>query len=138
MGLSLNKGPWYNKSICLQLHGSMFEDFITHTGTGRYNLMCSLLAHDKMQPNDEGYESSLGDRSIPKYATTKSLTALGASLNFIYIWIKIFLDNYNARCDAYVNSMKEMFKQIPLTMKKSLTLENYDRYWSWMVYGKKC
>ena len=30
----------------------------------------------------------------------------------------MFLDNYSARCDAYVNSMIEMFKQISLTMKK--------------------
>ena len=36
--------------------------------------------------------------------------------------------------------MKEMFKQIPLTMSKELTPkkspETYDRYWLWMVYGK--
>ena len=25
----LNKVPWYNTSICLNLHGSMFEYFIT-------------------------------------------------------------------------------------------------------------
>ena len=43
----LNKGPWYNTSICSRLHGSMFEDFITHARTDRYNLMCSLVAHDK-------------------------------------------------------------------------------------------
>ena len=42
----LNKGPWYNKSICLKLHGSMFEDFITHARTDRYILMCSLATHD--------------------------------------------------------------------------------------------
>ena len=61
----LNKGPWYNTSICLKLHGSIFEYFITHSGTDRYNLMCSLVAHDKIQPNDENDESSIGDRSIP-------------------------------------------------------------------------
>ena len=66
----------------------MFEDFITHARTYRYNLMCYLVSHDKMQPNDEYYESSLGDRSIPKDETTKALTALGAILNFIDIWIK--------------------------------------------------
>ena len=76
----LNKGPWYNTSICLNLHGSMFEDFITHARTDRYNLMCSLVAHDKMQPSYEDYESSLGDRSITKYSTTKALTSLGATL----------------------------------------------------------
>ena len=53
----------------------MFEDFITHTGTDRYNPMCSLVAHDKMQPNYEDYKSSLGDRSTTKYATTKALTS---------------------------------------------------------------
>ena len=29
----LNKGPWYNTSIYLKSHGSMFEDFITHART---------------------------------------------------------------------------------------------------------
>ena len=70
----MNKGTWYNKSIYLKLHGSIFEDFITHARKDRYNIMCSLVAHDKMQPNDEDDEISLGDRSISKDATTKALT----------------------------------------------------------------
>ena len=61
----LNKGPWYNTSICLKLHGSMFEYFITHARTYRYNLMCSLVAHDKIQPAYEYDKISIGDRSIP-------------------------------------------------------------------------
>ena len=80
--------------------------------------MCPLVAHDKMQPYYEDDEISLGDRSIPKGETPKSLTALGATLSFIDIWLKLFLDNNSARCDAYVNAMKEMFKQIILIMKK--------------------
>ena len=40
----------------------MFEDFITQEITDSYNLMCSLVAHDKMQPDYEDDESSLGDR----------------------------------------------------------------------------
>ena len=43
----LNKGPWYNTSICSSLHGSLFDDFITHAITDRYNLLCSIVAHDK-------------------------------------------------------------------------------------------
>ena len=62
----LNKGPWYNPSICLKLHESMFEDFITHARSYRYNLMCSLVAHDKIQPAYEDDESSIGDRLIPR------------------------------------------------------------------------
>ena len=85
----LNKGPWYNTSICLNLHGSMFEDFITHARSDRYNLMCSLVAYDKIQPYYEDDEISIGDRSIPKNATTEVLKSLGATLNFIDIWITL-------------------------------------------------
>ena len=117
----LNKDPWYNTSICLKLHGSMFEYFITQAGTDIYNIMCSLVAHDKMQPDYEDDERILGYRSIHKDTTPKALKALGVTLNFIDIWIKFFLENYSAKCNSYVNAMTEMVKQIPLTIKKALT-----------------
>ena len=69
----LNKGPWYNTYICLKLHGSRFEDFITPARTDRYNLMCSLVSHDKLQPDYKYDESIIGDRSIPDNPTTKTL-----------------------------------------------------------------
>ena len=117
----LNKVPLYNTSICFKLHGGTFEYFITQAGTIRYNIMCSLISHDKMTPYYEYDESRLGYGSIPNDATPKSLEALGATINFIGIWLKLFLGNYNAICDAYINSMTEMFKQIPLTINKALT-----------------
>ena len=46
----LNKGPWYNIDICSGLHVSMFGYFITHARTYRYNIICSLVAHDKKLP----------------------------------------------------------------------------------------
>ena len=46
----LNKCPWYNTSICLRLHGSLFEYFITHARTYGYNLLCYLVAYDTKQP----------------------------------------------------------------------------------------
>ena len=116
----LNKGPWYNTSICLNLHGSIFEDFITHERTDRYNIICYLVSHDKIQPAYEDDEISIGDRSIPKDATTKPLKELGATIHFIYICIKLFIYNYDARCEAYINATKDMFKQIPQTMIKHL------------------
>ena len=67
----MNKGPWYNTSICLKLHGIMFKDFMRHARTDRYNLMCSLVAHDKIKPSYEDDVSSIEERSIPKNATTK-------------------------------------------------------------------
>ena len=66
----VNKGTWYNTDICSKLHGKMFEDFIIHAITGRYHLMCSIIAHDKKQPLYEDEESSIGDRPIPKNTTT--------------------------------------------------------------------
>ena len=66
----LNKGSCYNTSICSKLHGSLFEDFITHARTDRYNIMCSIVVHDKKQPYYEDDESSIVDRLIPKYVTT--------------------------------------------------------------------
>ena len=84
----LNKGPWYNTPICLKFHGSMFQDFITHARTYRYNIMCYLVVHDKMQPYYEYDESSLGDRSIPKDAKPRALTELCDTRNFIDIWLK--------------------------------------------------
>ena len=69
----------------------MFEDLITHVRTDRYNLMCSLVEHDKIKPAYEDNEISIGNRSIPKNATIKDLKSLSATLNFIDIWINCLL-----------------------------------------------
>ena len=37
------------------------------------------------------------------------------------IWLKLLEDNCNARRVAYITATKEIFKQIPLTIIKSLT-----------------
>ena len=55
---------------CSRLHGIMFEDFITHSRTNRYNLLCSLVAHDKKQPSFEDEESGIVDMLIYKHVTT--------------------------------------------------------------------
>ena len=83
--------------------------------------MCSLVAHDRLEPDYKDDESSIGDKEIPNDATTKTLDSLGATLNFIDMWLKLFLGNYGARCEAYINAMKDMFKWLPQTMVKALT-----------------
>ena len=62
-------------------------------------------------------------RLIPKHVTTKSLEALGATLNFIEICLKLFEDNYEVRFGMYNKSMKYMLKKIPTMMTKSLSLK---------------
>ena len=37
------------------------------------------------------------------------------------IWLKLFCGDFNARCDAYINAMKDMFKKILQTIKIALT-----------------
>ena len=54
--------PWHNKNICSKLYGTTFEGFIKQARTYRYNIMCSLVAPDRMQDNEQDDESSLGDR----------------------------------------------------------------------------
>ena len=41
-------GPWYKKNIYSKLHRINFQDFITQARTDRYNIMCSLVAHDRL------------------------------------------------------------------------------------------
>ena len=54
----LNSGPWYNKNICSRMNGSLFEDFITQARTDRYNIMWSLVAHEKESSTSSDDESS--------------------------------------------------------------------------------
>ena len=42
-------GPCHNKNICSRLYGTTFEGFIIQARTDRYNIICSLAAHDRMQ-----------------------------------------------------------------------------------------
>ena len=46
---------------------------------------------------------------------------MGANINFIDIWLKLLCENFDARCEAYINTMKVMFNQIPQTIKIALT-----------------
>ena len=117
----LNRGPWYDTSIFSKLHVSRFEDFITQARTDRYNLMCSLVDHDRLKLDYKDDESSIGDRSIPDDATIKTLEEFGATINFIDIWLKLLREHFNARRDAYLNAMKVMFRKIPQTIKIALT-----------------
>ena len=61
----LNNGPWYNKNICSKLYGTKFGDFITQARTYQYNIMCYLVAYDRLQTYYKEFERTIGDRAIP-------------------------------------------------------------------------
>ena len=117
----LNKGLWYDTSVCSKLHGSRFEDFITQARTDRYNLMCYLVAHNILQLHYKDDEISTGDREISDDATIKSSEVLGATIKFFDIWLRFLREKFDARCEAYINAMKVMLMQIPQTVKISRT-----------------
>ena len=83
--------------------------------------MCSLVDHDRFQTDYKDNESSISDISIPNNATVKELKSLGATFNFIDIWLKLLRENYCARSESYSNAMEEMFKKIPQNVEKALT-----------------
>ena len=85
--------------------------------------MCSLVSHDRLEPDYEDYVSIIGDRAIPNDATIKTLESLGATFNFIDIWLKLLRENYCARSESYINAMKEMFMQIPQNIERALNLK---------------
>ena len=116
-----NTGTWYNKNICSKLHGIKFEDYITQTRIDQYDIMCSLVTHDRLQNDYKYNESSIGGRAIPNYAKVKVLKSLGATFNFIDIWLQFLRENYFARSESYSISMEETFKQIPQNVEKALT-----------------
>ena len=39
--------PWYNKSICKNLHRKLFEGFIINARTDRYIIICSIDAYER-------------------------------------------------------------------------------------------
>ena len=83
--------------------------------------MCSLVAHDRLQDNEQDDEISIGDRVIPKDATVKALKSFGATFNFIDIWLHNFRHNYFERSVSYTSAMVEMFKTIPQYVGKPMT-----------------
>ena len=80
--------------------------------------MCYIVGHDKKLPAYKDDESIIGDTLIPKHGSIEALEALGATIYFIDIWLKLLEENYDARRVSYITAIKEMFKQIPLTMIK--------------------
>ena len=68
--------------LCLKI----FENAIID----RYNIICSITAHDRQQPTYVYGASSDVGRSIRNNGTTATLKLLGATFNFIHCWLKHF------------------------------------------------
>ena len=111
-------GLQYKKKMSSKLYGTTFEYFITQAKTDRYNITCSLVAHDRLHENKTDYESSIGDIVIPNDATVKAIKSLSATFNFIDTWHHNFCENHFARSESYRLATKDMFKTIPQNVEK--------------------
>ena len=67
----LNKGLWYNTTICSKFHGTVSEDFIRNDITDGYNLIYYINSHDIQQPTYVDDTSSSCGRAIHNNATTE-------------------------------------------------------------------
>ena len=76
-------GPWYNTSICKQLHGKLFEGFIINEKTYRYHIMGYIDAHKKEHKWSSCDGSRGGGCPLLTYSTTEALESLGATMDFI-------------------------------------------------------
>ena len=116
----INKFPQYNTSICFKFCENVFGGFIRNYGTDRCNIMCYINVHNKVQPTYFDDASSGGGREIPKNATTVELESLGATLNFIDCWLKLFHNNYKVRSKMCNEAIQKLLKQIPTMKSKPL------------------
>ena len=57
--------PWYNTSICNKFHGNVFEEFIRNARTDRYNIMCYIDAHGKINPSEHDDGKNGGGYTLP-------------------------------------------------------------------------
>ena len=57
--------PWYDTYICKKLHGQVFEGSIRNARTDRYNIMCSIDAHEKQNPSSCDGGNSSGFCPLP-------------------------------------------------------------------------
>ena len=53
--------------------------------------------------------------------TTETLEALGATIIFFEIWLKLLDKNYDSRHVSYITAMNETSKKISTTMTKLLS-----------------
>ena len=95
-------GTWYNTYISKKLHGKLFEVFVRNARTDRYNIMCSIDAHEKEHQSSFDYSSSGEGCPLPSNSTIEALDFLGTTIDFIGCWIKSLEHNFIERFNMYV------------------------------------
>ena len=111
-------GPWYNTYICEKFHGNLFEGFIKNARTDIYNIICSIDAHEKINPSGHYDGSSGGGYPLPSNSTIEALVSLIETIYFISCWLQALEHNFLERCRMYIYAMKQLFLKIPVELPK--------------------
>ena len=82
-------GPWFNETICWNLHGNIFEELFVTARQDRYKLKGGL--HDNEKINYKSTDATIfgGGIPIPDNSTTSSLVSIYVSINLIYTWLNV-------------------------------------------------
>ena len=83
----------------------MFEAFIINARTDRYNLMCSIDAHEN-NPSEHDDGSSSGGYPIPLNTITEVLYSLIETINFFGCWMQALEQNLLELCNMYILNEK--------------------------------
>ena len=114
----MTSATWYNTSICKKLHGTVFEEFIRNARNDRYNLMCSIDAHEKQQPSSFDDGNGSGGNTLPSSSRTEALVSISAIIDLIYCWMQGLEYNLLERSNMYFENMKNIFQKIPVKLPK--------------------
>ena len=82
--------------------------------TDRYNIMCSIDAHEKEHTSPCNDGSSGGGCPLPSNSITEALVFLGATIYVIGCWLKALEHNVIECCNVYVFKMNKLFQKIPV------------------------
>ena len=69
--------------MCSQLNGSLLEDYFKTAKRGRYNLMCSIEAHERNHKLVNYDASSGGGIPLPSNSIEEALISFSLTLNCI-------------------------------------------------------
>ena len=94
-------GPLYNTFIFKNVHGRVFEEFIRDAITDRYNLMCSIDAHEKKNHSEYDDGISGGGYPITLNSIREALVSLSATIGLIGCCLQGLEHNFLERCNMF-------------------------------------
>ena len=84
--------------------------------------MCYIDVHEKYHPSTFDDVSSGGGYALPSNSTTEALVLLIETIDFIDFCLQDLEQNSLERSNIYVETMKNMFKKIPVQLPKPVSL----------------